>query len=95
MSQAEQEVEIAIGRRDGDGHVRISIFAEDLLALAVEGHGERARALLLALAQARKLQDGLARLISLAETQNERASEDQTNAHGWPGLERRTSGELR
>ncbi len=67
MSQSEHEVEIATGRRDGDGHVRVSVFAVDLLAVAVEGHGERAPTLLLTLEQARKLQAGLAKLISVVE----------------------------
>lgn len=98
MSQSEHEVEIATGRRDGDGHVRVSIFAADLLALTIEGHGERAPTLLLTLAQARRLQEGLAKLLSAAGAggDEEGAAEDHANAQQqWPELERRTSGELR
>ena len=55
MGQAERGVEIATGRRQRDGHVRLSVFTHDLLALTVEAYGERAATLLLTRAQAREL----------------------------------------
>jgi len=82
----EHEVEIRTGRRDGDGHIRVSIFADEMVALALEGHGERAPTLLLTLEQARKLHAALAELIPLMEGV-ERESENQMVA--WQGKERR------
>jgi len=67
MSLTEHEVEIRTGRRDGDGQIRLSIFMDELLALTLEGHGERAPTLLLTVEQARRLQDALADLIRRAE----------------------------
>ena len=42
MAQPERGVEIATGRRQTDGHMRLALFTRDLLALTVEGYGERA-----------------------------------------------------
>jgi hypothetical protein len=87
MAVSEHDVEIATGRRDGDGHVRLFIFAEQMLALTIEGHGERAPTLLLTLAQARKLQATLAELIPRVE---EAERKEQEAALGeWDGAERR------
>ncbi|MDT4954942.1 MAG: hypothetical protein QOJ02_3080 [Acidobacteriota bacterium] len=85
MSLTEHIVDIRTGRRDGDGHVRVSIFADDMVALTVEGHGERAPTLLLTLEQARKLQEALAELIPLVE-ESERK---ERPAGSWQGIERR------
>jgi hypothetical protein len=85
MSLIEHEVDIRTGRRDDDGHVRLSIFATELIALTVEGHGERAPTLLLTLPQAQRLQSALAELIPLVgrPTANERAT------GVWRGEDRR------
>ncbi|HEX7999659.1 MAG TPA: hypothetical protein VF528_14830 [Pyrinomonadaceae bacterium] len=87
MAVSEHDVEIATGRRDGDGHVRLFIFAEQMLALTVEGHGERAPTLLLTLEQARKLQAALAELIPRVEEAGRR--EQETALAEWDGAERR------
>ena len=83
----EHEVDIRTGRRDGDGHLRVSIFMEDMVALALEGHGERAPTLLLTLEQARRLQRALAELIPLIE--KAAAHEEKEQAEKWQGEERR------
>jgi hypothetical protein len=85
MSLIEHEVEIRTGRRDGDGRVRVSIFAGDLVALTLEGHGERAPTLLLTLEQARRLQMALAELIPLVEERERKESAKGS----WQGEERR------
>ncbi|HEX8889544.1 MAG TPA: hypothetical protein VF779_10225 [Pyrinomonadaceae bacterium] len=82
----EHEVEIRTGRRDGDGHIRVSIFAEEMVALALEGHGERAPTLLLTLEQARKLQAALAELIPLMEGIEQ---EEKNQPLTWRGEDRR------
>jgi hypothetical protein len=84
MSLIEHEVDIRTGRRDGDGRVRVSIFAGDLVALTLEGHGERAPTLLLTLEQARRLQRALAELIPMVEER-----EREESAATWQGEERR------
>lgn len=86
MSLTEHEVKIRTGRRDGDGHIRVSIFASDLVALALEGHSERAPTLLLTLEQARNLQRALADLIPLVEAAER---EEKKEAAAWQGKERR------
>ena len=83
----EHEVDIRTGRRDGDGHLRVSIFMEDMVALTLEGHGERAPTLLLTLEQARRLQSALAELIPLLE--NAAREEEKEQAENWQGEERR------
>ena len=86
MALLEREIDIATGRRSADGHVRISVFAEGLLALTVEGTGERVPTLLLTTEQAQKLQRALAELIPLAED-----DENDASSYGqWDGNERRT-----
>jgi hypothetical protein len=62
MGQLDRESEIMTGRRAGDGRVRLSVFANDLLALTVEGRGERAPTLLLTREQAIALRDALGEL---------------------------------
>ena len=92
MAQPERGVEIATGRRQTDGHMRLALFTRDLLALTVEGYGERATTLLLTRRQATELQRGLASLIPLlTETPEETPTSDAT----WSGKERRQTGELR
>ena len=88
MSLMEHEVKIRTGRRDGDGHIRVSIFADEMVALALEGHGERAPTLLLTLEQARGLQRALADLIPLIE---EAEREEKNRVITWQGKERRLS----
>jgi hypothetical protein len=80
------EVETRTGRRDNDGQIRVSIFMDELLALTLEGHGERAPTLLLTLEQARRLQDALAELTRRAE---EATSEEKNKTAAWRGEERR------
>ena len=67
MSLIEHEMDIRTGRRDGDGHIRVSIFADEMVALTLEGQGERAPTMLLMLEQARRLQSALTELIPLVE----------------------------
>jgi hypothetical protein len=85
MSLIEHEVDIRTGRRDGDGRLRVSIFAGDLVALTLEGHGERAPTLLLTLEQARRLQGALTELIPLVEERERKESAKGS----WQGEERR------
>ncbi|HEX8176383.1 MAG TPA: hypothetical protein VF543_14940 [Pyrinomonadaceae bacterium] len=87
MALLEHEIEVATGRRSADGHVRISVFAEGLLALSVEGTGERVPALLLTVEQARKLQYALEDLIPQADNDVNGAS----SSDPWDGTERRTA----
>ncbi len=86
MALMEHEIDIATGRRSADGHVRIYVFAEGLLALTVEGTGERVPALLLTVEQAQKLHDALAELIPQADSEVEAASASDP----WDGTERRS-----
>ena len=79
-----QEVEIRTGRREQDGQIRLSIFMDELLALTLEGHGERAPTLLLTLEQARKLKEALSDLTRQVESSARRAQ-----AETWQGEERR------
>ncbi|MBD0369968.1 MAG: hypothetical protein ICV60_03875 [Pyrinomonadaceae bacterium] len=88
MALLEHEIDIATGRRQADGHVRISVFAEGLLALTVEGTGERVPTLLLTVEQAEKLQRALADLIPHADGDVKAAA----SADPWDGTtERRTA----
>ncbi|HKS29363.1 MAG TPA: hypothetical protein VJS44_16150 [Pyrinomonadaceae bacterium] len=86
MALLEHEIDIATGRRAADGHVRISVFAEGLLVLTVEGTGERVPALLLTVEQARKLQHALEDLIPHADSDVKAAAASDP----WDGTERRT-----
>ena len=84
MAHLEHEVDIRTGRRDGDGLIRVSLFMDELVALSLEGHGERAPTLLLTLEQARRLRDALDELIPLAE----RGGLQEKGA-AWDGEDRR------
>lgn len=79
-----QGVEIRTGRREQDGQIRVSIFMEEMLALTLEGHGERAPTLLLTLEQARKLKEALSDLMRQVES-----AEVSQQADNWQGQERR------
>jgi hypothetical protein len=87
MARTEYEIDIATGRRQADGHVRISVFAEGLLSFTVEGTGERVPTLLLTVEQAEKLQQALADLIPRARHEGSAASLSET----WDGKERRSA----
>ena len=91
MGQAERGIEVATGRRQTDGLVRLSAFTRDLLALTVEAHGERAPTLLLTRTQARALQRALTQLIP----QMTEPTEAATVPEAWTGQERRGTGELK
>lgn len=78
------EIEIRTGRREQDGQIRLSVFMDELLALTLEGHGERAPTLLLTLEQARRLQNALSELSHCVES----ASRKQ-QTESWQGEERR------
>jgi hypothetical protein len=88
MAVSEHEVEIAVGRRATDGHVRVSVFAPELLALTLEGTGERAPTMLLTIEQARGLEHAIARLIPLIEAST-RESQTRPDTSNWQGKERR------
>jgi hypothetical protein len=82
MAELDREVRIATGRREGDGELCLAVFAEDLLAVALEGHGERAPTLLLTREQAARLRDALDELLPLLEARSRREE-------NWEGAERR------
>lgn len=86
MGLTEHEIDIRTGRRDGDGHIHVSVFAGEMVALTLEGHGERAPTMLLTLEQARRLQLALAELIPLIE---ESEQQEETREDEWRGEERR------
>jgi hypothetical protein len=86
-SSSEHEVRISTGRRTGDGRLRVSVFADQLLALSIEGQGERVPTLLLTTAQAKKLGEALAELIPLAESGE--PEDDMSKVEKWQGTERR------
>ncbi len=99
MASTEYEAEIATGRRGNDGRVRLSMFTSDILALTLEGHGERAPTLLLTTEQVTHLRDSLSEVIRLLEEslRNKKAGDDDTNTmppEVWQGAERRTTGRL-
>ncbi len=87
----EREIDIATGRRSLDGHVRVSVFAAGLLALRIEGTGERVPTLLLTVEQAERLQQALEELVPLARSGDEGGPE-ASSASPWDGNERRASG---
>ena len=87
MADLDREVIINAGRRDGDGRLRLSIFAEDLLAVTLEGHGERAPTLLLTAEQAAGLRDALSQLLPLLGGRPAAATPEPAAA--WQGGERR------
>jgi hypothetical protein len=86
MALMEHEIDIETGRRHADGHVRVSVFAEGLLAFTVEGTGERVPTLLLTVEQAEKLRRALGDLIPKAER-----SANAASGEPWDGTERRTA----
>ncbi|HKC65678.1 MAG TPA: hypothetical protein VKB86_18700 [Pyrinomonadaceae bacterium] len=86
MSLTEHEIDIRTGRRGGDGHIHVSIFAGEMVALTLEGHGERAPTMLLTLEQARRLQLALTELIPLID---ESERQEEVRADLWRGEERR------
>ncbi len=102
MASTEYESEIVTGRRDNDGRVRLSLFTTDMLAVTLEGHGERAPTLLLTTAQAVHLRDALSEVITLLEEAgrkeigdgNDDADAAVPSAVVWQGTERRTTGQL-
>ena len=97
MASAEYEAEIVAGRRGNDGRVRLSMFTSDMLALTLEGHGERAPTLLLTTEQATRLRDSLSEVIQLLEeAMRSKAGEDTATMppEVWQGTERRTTGQL-
>ncbi len=88
MESSNHEVTINTGRRADDGRLRVYVFADQLLALAVEGQGERVPTLLLTLEQAEKLQNALAQLIPLAKEEDEMGAGIR-QVEAWQGTERR------
>jgi len=58
-----------------------------LLALSIEGHGERIPTLLLTLAQAKRLKEALSELIPLVEEPG--TGEQRQSVEEWQGSERR------
>ena len=85
------EVKIRTGRRTGDGRLRVSVFADHLLTLGIEGQGERTPTLLLTVDQAKRLRDALALLIPLAEASE--PEERRLKVEAWQGTERRMAGQ--
>ncbi len=98
MASTEYEVEIVAGRRGNDGRVRLSMFTSDMLALTLEGHGERAPTLLLTIEQATRLRDAFSEANTLLEKAigSKKAGEDSDaiSRKVWQGKERRTTGQL-
>lgn len=90
MALVEHEIDIVTGRRSADGHVRIYVFAEGLLALTVEGTGERVPTLLLTVEQAEKLRRALDDLIPKAESG--KGGGEASTTSPWDGSERRSGG---
>ena len=86
MGSREREVKIRTGRRDVDGELRLSVFMDEMLALTLEGHGERAPTFLLTVDQARRLQEALVELISIAENS---PREEKGKSEAWEGNDRR------
>jgi hypothetical protein len=94
MGLSDHEVTITTGRRAQDGRLRLSVFADGLLSLGVEGHGERVPTLLLTLEQAKELRDALAQLVPLAgEEEEEGLPARVPQVEAWQGTERRMSGD--
>lgn len=85
---------IDVGRRATDGRLRASIFAGRLLALTLEGYGERAPTLLLTRDQTIRLQAALAELLPALQEQTQEPVAGASRVQEWQGAERRTTGEL-
>ncbi len=100
MASTEYEVEVATGRRSSDGRVRLSLFTPHMLALTLEGHGERVPTLLLSKEQSTQLRDALSEVIALLEEDKRKEiGEDNADAAirsaaSWQEAERRTTGQL-
>ena len=75
MGLAEHEIDIPTGRRDSDSKLRVFLFADDMIGLAVRGGSERTKAILLTLEQGKKLQQALAKLIPISEEAMSRRDE--------------------
>ena len=86
MGSREHEVKIKTGRRNVDGELRLSVFMDEMLALTLEGHGERAPTFLLTVEQARRLQEALVELISSVENG---PREENGTSEAWEGEDRR------
>jgi hypothetical protein len=67
MGLVEHEIDIPTGRRDSDDKLRVYLFADDMVALAVRGGSDRTKTILLTLEQGKKLQQALAKLIPIGE----------------------------
>ncbi|HKR01683.1 MAG TPA: hypothetical protein VJT09_13470 [Pyrinomonadaceae bacterium] len=81
-------MEIRTGRRDGDGQIRVSVFMDEMVAITLEGHAERAPTLLLTAEQARELEGALSELIRLVEEASPQEQE-RARVEKWQGEERR------
>ncbi len=90
-----KEMVIDVGRRATDGRLRASIFAGKLLALTLEGYGERAPTLLLTRDQTVRLHAALAELLPDIQEYSPEPAADASKAHAWQGSERRSTGELK
>lgn len=86
---------IDVGRRATDGRLRASIFAGKLLALTLEGYGERAPTLLLTRDQTVRLHAALAELLPALQENSQEAAADAGTTQEWQGGERRVTGELK
>lgn len=100
MALTEYQAEIATGRRGSDGRVCLSLFTTDMMALTLEGHGERVPTLLLSKEQTMHLRDALSEVITLLEDDGRKeiggdnAGAAIPSAAMWQGAERRASGQL-
>ena len=92
MGLSDHEVTVTTGRRAQDVRLRLSVFADGLLSLGIEGQGERVPTLLLTLEQAKELRDALAQLMELAG-EEEGAAARVRQVEAWQGTERRMSGD--
>ena len=91
MAELDRDVSISTGRRDGDGQLRLSVFAGDLLAVTLEGYGERAPTVLLTAEQAARLRDALSDLLPLLAAASSSPQQRETAGaqEQWPDVERR------
>ena len=86
---------IDIGRRATDGRLRASIFAGKLLALTLEGYGERAPTLLLTRDQTVRLHAALTELLADLQEHTQEPTANPSKAQAWQSGERRATGELK
>lgn len=94
MESTEYEAEIVTGRRGHDGRVRLSLFTNDMLALTLEGHGERVPTLLLTAGQVTQLRDALSEVLALFKEAARAEASGEMPPAMWQGAERRTTGQL-